>query len=169
MPLHHSRLGKRQPARHQFKEANPISVYFNSKDHIILTASSGLTISNLGLYVKSTTCSQRNGIEPRTYKAIKRTSIMRRRQLWGNSMFDYNLSCKPLEHIQSIAYKQLSKFLSYKMEATIILHHYSFYSWNSFLEYLVQQKFQAVLLFPFSIYDSLVMFSAALIKEGNSN
>jgi hypothetical protein len=109
MPLHHSRLGKRQPARHQFKGANSKSVYFNSKDHIILTASSGLTISNLGLYVKSTTCSQRNGIEPRTYKAIKRTSIMRRRQLWGNSMFDYNLSCKPLEHIQSIAYKQLSK------------------------------------------------------------
>lgn len=37
------------------------------------------------------------------------------------------------------------------MEATIILHHYSFYSWDPFLEYLVHQKFQALLLFPFSI------------------
>jgi hypothetical protein len=33
-----------------------------------LTASSCLTISKVGLYVKSTICSHRNGIEPRTYK-----------------------------------------------------------------------------------------------------
>ena len=32
------------------------------------TASSGLTISNFGLYVKSTIWSQRNGIDPRTWK-----------------------------------------------------------------------------------------------------
>lgn len=33
-----------------------------------LTASSSFTISNLGLYVKSTICSQSNGIDPRTCK-----------------------------------------------------------------------------------------------------
>lgn len=35
------------------------------------TASSGLKISKLGLYVKSTICCHKKGIDPRTYKKVK--------------------------------------------------------------------------------------------------
>jgi len=36
----------------------------------LLTASPGFTISKLGLYVRSTICCHKNGIDPRTYRKM---------------------------------------------------------------------------------------------------